>query len=118
MTAQEFHAIRKPLYLDSESLLVRFPTAKHMNSSHAEWFQDSGIPFIHTVRGYYYKSEEEEYVMLYWNDFEIPNLNVAILTYIFEYFPNIQWIGLGCHKGVEGDIWKPKLIIKRIKYEK
>lgn len=115
MTVQEFHTIRKPLYLDPDTLLVRFPTSKHMNSSHAEWFQDIGVPFVHTVRGYYYKIEDEEYVVLYWNDFEIPNLNVSILTYIFEYFPNIQWIGLGCHKGEVGEIWKPKLIIKKNK---
>lgn len=115
MTVQEFHTIRKPLYLDPDTLLVKFPTSKHMNSSHAEWFQDIGMPFTHTVRGYYYKSENDEYVMLYWNDFEIPNINASILIYIFEYFPNIQWIGLGCNKGNNGEMWEPKLIIKRNK---
>lgn len=118
MTEQEFHTVRKPLYLDPDTLLIKFPTAKHMNSSHAEWFHDVGIPFIHTIRGYYYKTDDEEFIVLYWNDFEIPNLNISILVYIFEYFPNIQWIGLGCHKGNIGDIWKPKLIVKRINNEK
>lgn len=58
MTEQEFHAIRKPLYLDSETLLVKFPTSKHMNTSHAQWFSEIGYPFVHTVRGYYMKTEK------------------------------------------------------------
>lgn len=41
MTEQQFHTIRKPLYLDPETLLVKFPTSKHMNSSHAEWFSSA-----------------------------------------------------------------------------
>lgn len=113
MSIQEFHNIRKPLYLDVDTLLIKFPTAKHMNTSHAEWFHDSNIPFLHTIRGYYLKNQQDEYVMLYWNDFEIPNINANILIYIFEYFPNIQWIGLECNKGQIGEIWKPKLTIKR-----
>lgn len=36
MTEQEFHNIRKPFYLDSETLLIKFPTSKHMNVSHAQ----------------------------------------------------------------------------------
>lgn len=114
MTEQQFHTIRKPLYLDPETLLVKFPTSKHMNSSHAEWFSDYGIPFMHTVRGYYIKNEEDEYLMLYWNDFEIPNITTAVFSYLFEYFPQIKWIGLGCHKGKVGEIWMPKLKIYKI----
>ena len=113
MTKDEFHKIRKPLYLDEDTLLVKFPTSKHMNCSHAEWFSDVGQPFIHTVRGYYMKTEEDEYVVLYWNDFEIPNVNAALFSYIFEYFPNIKWLGLGCNKGKPGEIWTPKFKITR-----
>lgn len=36
MTLEEFHKNRKPLYIHPETLLVKFPSAKHMNSSHAE----------------------------------------------------------------------------------
>ena len=34
----DFHKLRKPFYLDNDTLLVRTPSAKHMNTSHAEWF--------------------------------------------------------------------------------
>lgn len=105
MTEEEFHYIRKPLYIHPETLLVKFPSARHMNCSHAEWFSAEGIPYLHTIRGYYV----DDYVMLYTNDFEIPDVVVKILNYIFEYFPNIKWIGLGCNKGQPGEIWKPKL---------
>lgn len=113
MTEQEFHAVRKPLYLDSETLLVKFPTSKHMNTSHARWFSEINYPFVHTVRGYYMKTEKDEYLMLYWNDYEIPNVNVSLFSYLFEYFPTIKWIGLGCYKGQVGEIWKPKLVVTR-----
>lgn len=52
--------------------------------------------------------------MLYWNDFEIPNITTAVFSYLFEYFPQIKWIGLGCHKGKVGEIWMPKLKIYKI----
>lgn len=51
--------------------------------------------------------------MLYWNDYEIPNVNVSLFSYLFEYFPTIKWIGLGCYKGQVGEIWKPKLVVTR-----
>lgn len=44
MSELEFHKTRKPLYLDDNTLLVKFPTSKHMNASHAEWFSQEGIP--------------------------------------------------------------------------
>ena len=113
MTEQEFHTIRKPFYLDVETLLVKFPTSKHMNVSHAQWFSDIGYPYIHTVRGYYMKTEEDEYVMMYWNDYEVPNINASLYSYIFDYFPGIKWIGLGCNKGKVGEIWEPKYKITR-----
>lgn len=55
MSELEFHKTRKPLYLDDNTLLVKFPTSKHMNASHAEWFSQEGIPYLHTIRGYYRK---------------------------------------------------------------
>ena len=69
----DFHKLRKPFYLDNDTLLVRTPSAKHMNTSHAEWFSSEGIPYLHTVRGYYMPSYDgsEEYLMIYSNDFEI-----------------------------------------------
>lgn len=107
---EEFYKGRKPFYIDNELLLVRFPTSKHMDCSHAKWFSEVGYPYVHTVRGYYI---EDSHIILYWNDFEIPNVNVSIFPYLFEYFPTIKYIGLGCHKGKIGEEWKPKLIITR-----
>ena len=113
MTGQEFRNYRKPFYIDPDTSLIKFPTSKHMNASCAVWFHDIGLPFTHTVRGYYWKDESDEFIMLYWNDFETPNITITMLVYIFEYFPMLKWIGLGCHKGQPGEIWKPKLKITR-----
>ena len=52
-------------------------------------------------------------MMLNGGDYEVPNINVSVLSFIFEYFPGIKWIGLGCHIGKVGEIWEPKYIIYR-----
>lgn len=108
MTEQEFHNVRIPLYVDSDTLTVKIAKGKYANMSHAEWFYEINYPFLHTVRGYYMKTEEDEYIMLYWNDYEVPNINASIFSYIFAYFPSIKWVGLGCHVGKPGEIWEPK----------
>jgi len=108
MTLEEFHQKRKPFYIDGDSLLVKFSDTRHANMSHAEWFADYGYPWAHTVRGYYLKTETDSFVMIYWNDFEIPNIVFTIIPYIFEHFLDIKWIGLGCKKGKIGEIWEPK----------
>ena len=113
MNLEEFHKKRKPFFIHSDTLLVIFPNQKHMDVSHAQWFTDMGYSYVHTIRGYYWKDEDDEYIMIYWNDFEIPNVNASIFAYLFDYFPNIKWIGLGCHKGIDGEVWKPKLRITR-----
>lgn len=94
----------------NEKLLVRFPTSKHYGTSHAKWFSDEGITFLHTIRGYLI---EDEYIMIYSNDFEIPDMNVKIISYLFEFFPTIKWIGLGCEKGKIGEVWQPKLKVTK-----
>lgn len=113
MTVEEFYTLRTPLYLDSDTLNIKIAKGKFANMSHAEWLNDLGYPFLHTIRGYYMKTEDDEYIMLYWNDFEVPNVNVSLFSYIFEYFPNLKW--LGCHIGKEGEIWKPKYKVLRNK---
>lgn len=119
MLEQDFHSIRNPLYLDPNTHEVIFPKGEYVNSSHTEWFKNIGVPLTNTVRGYYYKTNNfGEYLMLYWNDFEIPDIGIKTIIHIFERFPNIHWIGLGCIKGEVGEIWEPKLIINKNKYEK
>lgn len=95
MTEKEFHEIRKPFYLDLDTLLVKFPSAKYLNTSHAVWFNELGIQFLHTVRGYYMKTEEDEYIMLYWNDFEIQillPLYLLIFLNIFLILNGLVWM--------------------------
>lgn len=113
MTLEEFHKLRKPFYIDPETLDVKFPAQKHMDTNHAIWFTEMGYPYVHTVRGYYMETEEDCFIMLYWNDFEVPNIVIQAFPYLFEYFPKIKWIGLGCHIGEPGEIWKPKYKITR-----
>lgn len=116
MNIEEFHKLRQPFYIDGDTLNVKFPTSqKYRDCSHAEWFSDIGYPYCHTIRGYYMETEEP-YLMIYWNDFEIPNVTILLVPYLFEYFPKVKWIGLGCDKGNIGEIWNPKLkIIKNDK---
>lgn len=102
---------RKPFYLENNTLNVIFPNQKYMNSSITEWFNGDKIPWLHTIRGYYMETEDDCYVMLYENNFNIPNMSICVVPYIFTYFPNIKWIGLGCHIGAKGTIWKPQLKI-------
>ena len=70
-----FNEIRKPFYLDPDTLIVKFPASKHMSCSHAEWFTDLGYPYLHTIRGYYWKHEDAEFIMIYNNNYSIPNLS-------------------------------------------
>lgn len=109
MTVEEFHTNRVPFYIDSDTGIVKTPSSKFLNDSHAAWFSKEGIPYLHTVRGYIYDS----FVMIYVNNFEIPNVSILIVDYLFAYFPNIKWIGLGCDRGKVGEIWKPKYKIYR-----
>ena len=106
MTEEEFLTLRKPFYLSDDTLLVRTPTSKHMNATHAQWFHDVGIPYVQTIRGYYIQNS---HITLYINDFEIPSVSPHVLIYLFEYFPDIKYIGLGCNKGKVGEIWRSKL---------
>lgn len=118
----EFEEKRMPLYIDNSTLSIVFAPVKYSNTSHALWFNDYHYPFPNTLRGYYWgrsnknmdkPKEEEEFVMLYWNNFDIPNITICILSYIFAYFPEIDWIGLGCHQGKDGERWKPQLKVTR-----
>lgn len=115
MTLEEFHEIRKPLYIDSDTVLVKFPTSRHMNVSHAEWFTDFNIPWLHTIRGYLWETEnhENDFITLYVNNYAIPNISCTALLYLFEHFPHIKHIGLGCHIGSVGEVWEPQLKVTR-----
>ena len=111
MTEQDFLVKRKQFYIDSDSLMFKFPNSKNMNVTHAEWFQDFSIPWGFSIRGYIWETEnkEEYFMVLYWNNYEIPNITCNVFTYIFNHFPGLQWIGLGCNIGKAGEIWEPQI---------
>ena len=113
MTLEEFLIERRPFYLDPDSILTKFPDARHSNMSCAEWFADYGISWLYTIRGYYWKDDNDEYIMLYQNDYQLPNVTVEVLSYLFAHFTNVKWIGLGCYKGKIGEVWKPKFKVYR-----
>lgn len=104
---KDFHKGRLPFCVIDNVMVL--PPNCHVNSTHVEWFQDMEIPFINTVRGYII----ENHILLYVNDFEIPNIDTHFLAYLFIRYPELEWVGLGCVKGVIGDEWKPKFVIRK-----
>ena len=109
MKIQEFLDKRTPVWLHPETILMHIVSNTDRNSTFQEIFMKLHIPWLFTTRGYIY----ENHMILYINDYEIPNINVSLLNYIFAYFPDIEWIGLGCNKGNPGEFWEPKLKVYR-----
>ena len=100
---------RTPVFLDPEKYIIRPISGKFSNSSWDEIFYQMGYGWLGITRGYIL----DDHMVLYYNDFEIPNVNTCILTYIFTYFKDIKWIGLGCNKGKPGEIWEPRIKVFR-----
>lgn len=109
MTEEEFLIKRKPFYIDSDSLLVKFASSKHQNCIIAEWFTDYNIPWYNMLRGYFMESDDGDFLMIYQNNYNIPNITCNVIIYLFHHFPTVKWIGLGCNIGKEGEIWEPQL---------
>lgn len=106
---EEFLEKRLPVWLHPETALLHIVSNQERNMNFQEIFMRLHIPWLFTTRGYIY----EDHMILYINDYEIPNVNVSLLNYIFAYFPDIEWVGLGCNKGKQGEFWKPKLKVYR-----
>ena len=100
---------RIPVLLDPEKYTIRPITGKYSNSSWDEILYQMGYGWLGITRGYIMG----DHMILYCNDYEIPNVNVCLLSYIFTYFKDIKWIGLGCNKGKDGEIWDPKIKVYR-----
>jgi hypothetical protein len=110
MTELEFLEERTPIYIDNETALAILVNNSDLkNKTFSEIFFKLRYPWINTTRGYL----KDDHLMLYVNDYEIPNVNVYLFPYLFTHFPQINWVGLGCIKGNPGDIWKPRLIIRK-----
>ena len=106
----EFLRNRKPFYIDSSTLGIKVVNGNDANMDFAHIFYKYGYPWLTTIRGYVM---ENEFIMIYTDDYEIPNCTVALLQHLFIFFPNTIWIGLGCIKGEPGEIWKPRFIVER-----
>lgn len=110
MTENEFLEKRTPIYIDNETALsVLVNNTDLKNKKFSEIFFKLHYPWLNTTRGYILNN----HMMLYVNDYEIPNVNVVLFQYLFTYLPNIEWIGLGCIKGEKGELWKPRLVIRK-----
>lgn len=110
MTEKEFLEKRTPLFVDRETgQIVLVSTSKIKDMSFPEIFSHYRIPWIGTIRGY----RIDNFIVLYTNDYEIPNIGLDFISYTFTYFPDVEWIGLGCTKQESGKVWNPRLIIRR-----
>ena len=69
-----------------------------------------GYAWMWAIRGYYWPGS---HVQLYMSDYETPNCTTLVAGYIFNYFPDIKYIGFGCNKGKPGELWEPKIIVVR-----
>lgn len=111
MTEKEFLEKREPFWLDPETLRVTMPSTSDKSDVHAYLSKKYAYNWIFVIRGYI--MPEEHYAMLYTADYETPNVTILVCQYLFSYIPGINWIGLGCHKGEIGEIWKPKIVVTR-----
>lgn len=105
---QEFLNNRTPLFIDENVKIVVIKGTKY-NRPLIEILQDYGYSWLGINRGYH----KDNHIMLYVNDFQIPNCNVILLQALFAYFPEVEWIGLGCLVGEPGEEWKPRLIVSK-----
>lgn len=111
MTEQEFLNIRMPFWLEGDDLRIAMPSnVSDKNDTHAHLCKKFGYNFMYAIRGYWIP---KDHVTMYTANYAIPNMTVYVLNYIFEYFKDIKYIGLGCIIGEPGEIWKPQLVIPR-----
>ena len=110
MTEQEFLEKRTPIWLEGEDLHISMPSGSDRNDMHAFLSKRYGYNWLFCIRGYYWPGS---HVQLYIGQYECPNCTLLVTQYIFNYFPDIKYIGFGCYEGKSGEIWKPKIVIAR-----
>lgn len=110
MTEEEFLQKRMPFWLENDNLEITFPTGTDRKEIHSHLAKKYHYNWLHIIRGYYWP---ESHVQLYHGDYETPNCTTYVALYLFNYFPDIKYIGFGCIKGNPGEIWKPKICITR-----
>jgi len=116
MTEKEFLEKRIPIWLEGEDLHVSTPSASDRNDFHTFLAKKYGYNWLFCLRGYYWPGS---HCCIYIGDYECPNCTTLVAPYLFNYFPDIKWIGFGLNKGKVGEIWKPKItIVKDISFIK
>ena len=110
MTEKEFLEKRIPIWLEGDDLHVSRPSNTDKNDMHAFLSKKYGYSWLFAIRGYYMPNS---HLMLYIGDYETPNCTIMVTQYLFNYFKDIKYIGLGCNKGKPGEIWTPKSIVVR-----
>ena len=110
MTEKEFLEKRTPIWLEGDDLHVSTPSSSDKNDFHAFLSKKYGYNWLFCIRGYYWPGS---HVTLYIGDYETPNCTTLVAPYLFNYFPDIKYVGFGCDKGKIGEIWSPKITIIR-----
>ena len=108
MTEKEFLEKRIPIWLEGDDLHISTPSNMDKNTMHAFLSKKYGYNWLFAIRGYYMPGS---HVTLYIGDYECPNCTTLVAPYLFNYFPDIKYVGFGCNKGKAGEIWEPKIII-------
>lgn len=112
MTEQEFLEKRVPFWLENDTLRVTIPSNLDKNDVHSHLAKKFGYNWLFALRGYYWPGS---HIMLYTGDYETPNVTTMVAQYLFNYFNDVKYLGLGCHKGKIGEIWDAKIWIARDK---
>lgn len=112
MTEKEFLKKRTPFWFEDDDLKIIIPSNMDKMDVHCRLSRKYNYNWMHVIRGYYWPGS---HVMLYKGEYETPNVTVMVCQYLFNYFSDISWIGLGCHIGEKGEIWEPKVTVVRNK---
>ena len=110
MTEKEFLEKRTPIWLEGEDLHISTPSSVDKNNFHTYLSKKYGNNWLFAIRGYYWPGL---CCVLYIGDYECPNCTTLVAPYLFNYFPDIKYVGFGCNKGKPGELWEPKIIIAK-----
>ena len=111
MTEKEFLEKREPFWLEGEDLKIVMPTNSDRKDIHSHLCKKYGYNWLYALRGYW--MPDQHFAILYSGDYETPNCTIMVAQYLLNYFPEVEWIGFGCNKGKPGEIWEPKIIVKK-----
>lgn len=108
---REFHKYRKMFYFDNKTGDIRFPSAKFVDMSHKEWFDNIKVDIKKVIRGFYDGFNVYCYIG---NNFDIPNISVNQVLQLKSIF-NFDDVYLGMNAGKIGTTWAPIMEIN-VKY--